>query len=289
MSCRGVDGRQAAAYVSRRCFGDLEVAVIDVGTMHFRPSDNPALLGCGRWSWDGILGPDGRVVVGVNVVVARTPAATIVIDPCTFDHDSPWDAELAVVPGAHMERGLSALGVDPGDVTHVLITHAHEDHFSGALGDRGGLRFADALHMLPAADWQSIVLPGHPSAPSAGELRRRLTLSGRPGGGLLVQGDREVCDGVTLLSAPGETDGHQIVRMQAGGERVYVLGDLVHWPVELEDPELMGPTSSPSRVRRRIIAETQEQPSTILFTHARFPGWGALTSAGPNKWRWRYT
>ncbi len=48
----------------------------------------------------------------------------------------------------------------PSDVTHVLITHTHEDHFSGILGDPDGLRFPNALHVLPSADWRSIIVPG---------------------------------------------------------------------------------------------------------------------------------
>jgi len=274
--------------VARRWLGDLEVAALDVGTMHFRPSDNPALLQCEPWSWDEICELDGRVVLGVNVVVARTATATIVIDPCTFDDDSLTAGDAVVTPGPRMETGLQALGVDPGEVTHVLITHTHEDHFSGVLGDDEGLRFPNALHVLPEADWRSIVVPGHPFAASADELRRRLTLTGAPGGALLVEGDHRVCDGVTLLSAPGETEGHQVVRLQGSGGRVYVLGDLVHWPAELEDPRRMGPTSSPTMIRRRIIDETQEQPSTLLFTHGRFPGWGTLTPCGQDMWQWRY-
>lgn len=265
------------------------MAVIDVATMSFRPSDNPALLECAPWSWEAICEPDGRVVLGVNVVVARTPAATLVIDPCRFDDGSLLAGDAVVVPGLHMDSGLGVLGVDPHDVTHVLVTHAHEDHFSGVLGDNGGLRFPNALHVLPAADWRSIVVPGHPFAAGAAELRRRLPLSGAPGGAVLVEGDHRVCDGVTLRSAPGETEGHQIVRLEGSGEWVYALGDLVHWPVELEDPQLMGPTSSPTEIRRRVIAETQEQPSTVLFTHGRFPAWGALTPVGPEQWQWRYT
>jgi glyoxylase-like metal-dependent hydrolase (beta-lactamase superfamily II) len=274
--------------VARRWLGDLEVAALDVGTMHFRPSDNPVLLRCAPWSCDGICESNGRVVLGVNVVVARTPAATIVIDPCTFDDHALTAGDAVVTAGPRMEAGLQALGVDPDDVTYVLITHTHEDHFSGVLGDDDGLRFPNALHVLPEADWRSIVIPGHPFAASAAELRRRLTLSGAPGGALLVGGDHRVCDGVTLLPAPGETEGHQIVRLEGSRGRAYILGDLVHWPVELEDPRLMGPTSSSTEIRRRVIAETQEEPSTLLFTHGRFPGWGALTPCGQDRWQWHY-
>ncbi len=276
-------------FVSRRRFADTEVAVLSVGTMHFSPADNPALNQSPSWSWEPLCEPDGRVLLGVNVIVVRTPSATIVVDPCTFDPNELTVADAVIVPGETMDRGLEALALDPRDVTHVLVTHAHEDHFSGILDDRDGLRFPNALHILPAADWRSIVIPGHPFAASAGGLRRRLPLSGEPGGALLVEGDHEVCEGITLIPTPGETEGHQIVRVQTGAGRIYVLGDLVHWAPELERPHAMAPTSSPSEIRRRVVHETQEEPSTLLFTHAVFPGWGTLTPVGPDTWRWEDT
>ncbi len=103
-----------------------------------------------------------------------------------------------------------------------------------------------------------------------------------------MEGDHHVCEGVTLRATPGETEGHQIVRLHTAGERVYVLGDLIHWTAELEDPRRMAPTSSPTEIRRALIAEMQDQPSTLLFSHARFPGWGRLTPDGQGKWRWRF-
>jgi glyoxylase-like metal-dependent hydrolase (beta-lactamase superfamily II) len=128
---------------------------------------------------------------------------------------------------------------------------------------------------------------GNPFATSAGELRRRLPLSGQPGGALLVEGDHDVCDGVSLIHTPGETEGHQIVRVQTSDGRVYILGDLVHWAIELEDPRAQAPTSSPTELRQRVVAETQEEPSTLIFTHAVFPPWGTLTPASPDTWRWQ--
>ena len=73
--------RRHRPFVSDRRFGDVDVGVIDVGTMAFTPADNPLLLRCEPWSWEALCDPDGRVVLGVNVVTVRTPGATIVIDP----------------------------------------------------------------------------------------------------------------------------------------------------------------------------------------------------------------
>src|SRR5262245_58136943 len=145
-----------AAFVSRRSFGDVEVAVIDVATMVITPGDHPHLLERSPTLWPKVCGADGRVVMGQNVVVVRTPSATIVVDPCTFHTEEAFTlAEATILPGRHLDRGLEALGVDPRDVTHVIATHLHEDHFIGLLDDDDGLRFPNALHVLPAADWRT--------------------------------------------------------------------------------------------------------------------------------------
>jgi glyoxylase-like metal-dependent hydrolase (beta-lactamase superfamily II) len=274
-------------FVSQRSFGEVTVAVIDIGNLLITPADHPHLLERAPALWPMVCDDDGRLVMGQNVVVIRTPAATIIVDPCTFPDEELTIAEATIVPGQHMDRGLEVLGIQPREVTHVVATHLHEDHFIGLLGDDGGLRFPNAVHVLPAIDWRTIIIPGHPYVPNAEELQRRLPLTGAPGGGLLVEGEYELSPGVSVLPTPGETDGHQVVRVKTSAGRVYVLGDFVHWGPELEDPELMGPWSStPTDVRRRIIADMLEEPATIVFAHERFPAWGTLAADGPGRFRW---
>lgn len=43
----------------------------------------------------------------------------------------------------------------------------------------------------------------------------------------VVNGDEEIADGVTILSTPGHTAGHQSVLIQSGDERVVIAGQLV--------------------------------------------------------------
>ena len=39
-----------------------------------------------------------------------------------------------------------------------------------------------------------------------------------------------------MIAAPGETPGHQIVRLHSQGKTLYLLGDLYHHVVEVEQP-----------------------------------------------------
>jgi glyoxylase-like metal-dependent hydrolase (beta-lactamase superfamily II) len=94
-----------------------------------------------------------------------------------------------------------------------------------------------------------------------------------------------VAAGVALLEAPGESPGHQCVRV--GG--VLYLGDLVHSPEELQRVELAsgGAGRDPALAaesRRRVLAEA-EGADAVVFTHARFPAWGRVERDGA-AWRW---
>ena len=49
------------------------------------------------------------------------------------------------------------VGVRPEEITHVLITHAHYDHFAGVAVERDGryvARFPQARHLIGRADWE---------------------------------------------------------------------------------------------------------------------------------------
>jgi glyoxylase-like metal-dependent hydrolase (beta-lactamase superfamily II) len=51
-----------------------------------------------------------------------------------------------------------------------------------------------------------------------------------------VEGNRNINEYIDIIPAPGETIGHQIVRIHSEGETLYCLGDLYHHPVEVEHP-----------------------------------------------------
>ncbi len=53
----------------------------------------------------------------------------------------------------HVERGLSALGLDVGDVDLVLCTHAHPDHLEAV----SAFRKAGTLFALHRKDWELVV------------------------------------------------------------------------------------------------------------------------------------
>ncbi len=183
---------------------------------------------------------------------------------------------------------MESIRVKPAAVTHVLITHAHEDHFAGVMVERDGqlsARFPRARHLMGRADWE-----GNPRREEAGS-----TLAARLGGierlGLLglIDGKHEVAAGVTMIPAPGESPGHYVVRLRSGDEAFYYLGDLVHHGCEVEHPDWMpGQARDRSTLlasRARLLPEIATSRALVVFTHERFPGWGRIVPAGAG-FRW---
>jgi N-acyl homoserine lactone hydrolase len=115
--------------------------------------------------------------------------------------------------GQTLLAALAAIGVHPGDVRYVALSHVHPDH-SGNVGE-----FPDATLVLQKAEWD--YAQTLPQSPVTAERKVEL-----------VDGDKDLFgDGsVVLLATPGHTPGHQsaLVHLPKTGY-VVLSGDVVHF------------------------------------------------------------
>lgn len=82
----------------------------------------------------------------LNAWAVDTSEGIVLIDPL-YNRN----VELAVIDG------LQELGLDPADITHVIVSHGHADHFGGA---RRLQREYGAEVLMSAADWELALAPG---------------------------------------------------------------------------------------------------------------------------------
>lgn len=179
-------------------------------------------------------------------------------------------------PPPDQARQMRAAGIDPDAVTHLILTHAHFDHYSGVTTEREGHReptFPHARCFAGRADWDT---------PEGEKLRTEEaheTMDVLFGRDLvtLVEGERELLPGVRLIPTPGESPGHLMVRVESDGQVLYALGDLVHYPVEAEHPRWMVEWGDPAQMlasRERLIHDAL--PERALLVAAHIPGVGRL-------------
>jgi glyoxylase-like metal-dependent hydrolase (beta-lactamase superfamily II) len=275
--------------IATRHLGDARVSVVATARCFYTPSF-PA--GTDWRTPDTPLTGDGMAQIGVNSLVIQTPDRTTVVDPASFRPDETTLGGGSVLePGPSLDTSLRELEVDPADVELVVITHGHDDHFIGVLDEHGQVRFPNAQHVFPQADWDDICNGDMHNADGA-----RAFLQPVQDAGLLrlVSGDVDLGGGVSVLFTPGESNGHQIMRFDAGDERVYYMGDLFHFPIEFIElrwavsprPESVG--DALDAARRNVLQDAAAKPSSIVFTHGIFPAWGTVAPSADDAWTWRY-
>jgi glyoxylase-like metal-dependent hydrolase (beta-lactamase superfamily II) len=280
-----------APYIDSRQVGDATITVVSEGELRWPPR-----FPVPEAKWRAAL-PDaveeGRLWIGLNVTFVRLGDALVLIDPGFDDPDSIWQRDLATVwpewpvrrtPG--LAAAMAALEIAPDEVTHVAITHPHGDHYAGVCYERDGEiapRFPWARHFMGRADWE-----GNPHRGQPGSALARLELIDRLGLLELVDDEREVAPGVTMIPAPGETPGHCIVRVESRGERFYNLGDVVHLACEIGHPDWLPAQSRSAELpltRRSVFAAVAREDALVMTAHERFPPWGRIVASGDG-FRW---
>lgn len=124
---------------------------------------------------------------------------------------------------------LQTLRLGREDIDVVVLTHYDFDHAGGVVmqNDAGGLEitFPNAQHILQRSEWEDVLHPNMRSKntfwPINNEIMRK---SDRLH---LIDGDMEIAGGIRLIRTGGHNRGHQIVRIDAGGETAWHLGDLM--------------------------------------------------------------
>ena len=198
--------------------------------------------------------------------------------------DSTW-IPPNYVPPPSLAAQLESNGVAPEEIKHVIITHAHFDHYSGVTTKKKHNEymptFPEAKYYLGQADWKDprtqkeLQNPGSKDSLTLGVLDKQGMLE-------LVHDKKTVTKNIEIIPSPGESPGHQIVKfLSSGGEALYCLGDLFHHPVEIENISWMAPWDDPEiniDSRRKLIEAALKEDALLLAAHMDL---GKLWKDGP--------
>jgi glyoxylase-like metal-dependent hydrolase (beta-lactamase superfamily II) len=135
---------------------------------------------------------------------------------------------------------------------------------------------------VPRADWLDPEMQTA-AADRTSLAGRTLAMLDRLGLLETVEGNRTLTDGIEIIHAPGETTGHQIVRVQSDGQTFYSLGDLYHHPIEIERPEWGTWWSDPQTTqasRAWLVDAALRENAVLAATHLSTVGRLRSTDAG---------
>ncbi|MFL6205171.1 MAG: hypothetical protein ACJ739_07440, partial [Acidimicrobiales bacterium] len=120
-------------------------------------------------------------------------------------------------------------------------------------------------------------------------IRRAMELLADAGRLDPIEGDMvSLATGVTARYAPGHTNGHYGLVLSSGEERVYLLGDAVECPLQLEEPDFyilsdVDPDLA-RRTRETLWRELEDTPALVGAAH--FPGleFGRVMAGKGKRW-----
>lgn len=221
--------------------GEATISVINVGDFTWKLSEK---LNAPEGEWrphDAAFFERPLHFPTQSIHIALPSGLSVLVDPSRHD---PLSDSFALSPNQHHPRLITQLlemGIRPEEITHLVITHAHYDHYAAITREQDGHNvpcFPNAHCFLSWVEWQR---PEIQQALQDAHSNESRTLGVLYQQGLLefVEGNQELTPSVQIIAAPGETPGHQIVRVHSQGQTLYCLGDLYHHQVEAEHPTWM--------------------------------------------------
>lgn len=181
-----------------------------------------------RKSSENFLGADphenGAMPLHFYVWLIRSASRTILVD-------TGFNAERAAKRGRTIDRcpieALAQLGVAPGDVDTVIITHLHYDH-AGNMDKVPNARFVlqeDEMHFATGRYMR------HPLARHAFELGDVQLMVAMNYAERVdwVKGDAQIAPGVNVHHLPGHSLGLQAVTVETAAGRICLASDVIHF------------------------------------------------------------
>jgi glyoxylase-like metal-dependent hydrolase (beta-lactamase superfamily II) len=219
-----------------------------------------------------------RVGVAVQTWLLRSAGRVIIIDT------GLGTARPGVPDGVPLAGALAAAGVTPADVDLVICTHLHADHVGGntRLGDGGEWTpaFPNARYLFSRPDLDFF----HPRTLTEGPGRSAAVYAEsiepilRAGQARIWDDAYTIDEHLRLTLTPGHTPGHGMLTLESGGDRAVFVGDLLHAPVQVLEPDMSScfchdPAAS-ARSRRAVLEWAADHLALVVPAH--FGGAGAV-------------
>jgi glyoxylase-like metal-dependent hydrolase (beta-lactamase superfamily II) len=272
----------------RMMLGDFEVTALSDGTVRL-PVDKllhePAAKTQAALSASFLGAPPTET--SVNAFLVNTGAKLVLIDAGAGGLFGPTLGKLV--------ESLRAAGYRPEQVDEILITHMHPDHIGGLFANGAALfpnatvraDKRDADYWLSAQNMEKATGDTKDMFQGAMASLKPYVDAGRfqP-----FQGSATIVPGVRTLSSYGHTPGHTSYVVESKGQKLIVIGDLIHvGAVQFDNPGVTivfdTDQKTAAAARAAVFATAGKEGDLVAAAHLSFPGLGHLRRAGKG-WRW---
>ena len=271
--------------------GSLQVHAIQAGGLRL---DGGAMFGVvPKPLWERQIPADARnrIALGMRCLLIDHPSGLVLVDTGlgTKENEKFRDIYGVENVGAGgrtaLEDGLASVGVRPEDVALVINTHLHFDHGGGnTYRDEGGVvrpSFPNARYVVQRGEYDYAT---HTNERTAASYFNPNFVPLREAGVLdLIEGEREIVEGISVISSPGHVPFHQSVVIESAGETALFLADVMPTSAHVPLPWIMGYDVEPLvtlESKRHILARAAEREWLMIFEHDATVPWGRVVNDG---------
>lgn len=277
--------------VQTRTIGNLRVHAIQAGGQRL---DGGAMFGVvPKPLWERRIPADerNRIQLGMRCLLIEHPSGLVLIDSGAGNKENAKFIDIYGIENAGsngrtaLEDGLAQVGVRPEDVDFLLSTHLHFDHAGGNtfIDEAGTVRptFPKARYFVQRGEYEYATHTNERTAASYFDRNYAPTLES--GQLELIDGNRDLMEGISTIVTPGHTPHHQSFLIRSGGEAAVFLGDLVPTHAHLPLPWIMGYDVEPLvtlESKRELLARAAHEGWTVIFEHDATVPWGRVQHDG---------
>ena len=218
-----------------------------------------------------------------NCLVLRHKGRLVLFDTGVGqDRVSGWEVSGILL------QSMARAGIDPAEVTDIILTHAHSDHVWGMVSDSGAVLFPKARVHLSRIDFdywtdtEKLPLGGFTATCILGARRNLLPYLDRIS---FVEDGREILPGIVAVASPGHSPGHFSYIIASRSDRYIFLGDVAHtshlqlahpdWPFAYDFD-----STQAVQTRKALLQRAVAEDLTLIGYHFDFPGIGKIVRDG---------
>ena len=184
-----------------------------------------------------------------------------------------------------LEDAIVAAGHRVSDVTLVINTHLHFDHAGGdTYIDPAGIvraSFPNARYVVQKGEHHWATHTNERTG--ASYFVRNWDPIFEAGRFDLIEGEREIVPGISVMLTPGHVPYHQSVLVDGGSEIACFLGDVCPTAHHLPLPWIMGYDVEPLRTlesKRALFKRAEDEKWLMVFEHDAHTAWGRVRHDG---------
>jgi glyoxylase-like metal-dependent hydrolase (beta-lactamase superfamily II) len=262
--------------------GDYEICPVPTGIFGL---DGGAMFGTvPKVLWEKSNPPDekNRIAMEARALLLKSPTHKILID-CGNGSDfvakygeklGPKFAEMYGLDptGPNLQKSLGQHGLQPEDITHVILTHLHFDHAGGGTTEKDGSltpTFPKAKYFVQKKNLETATKPN--IREKASYFPANYEPLQKAGVLHVLDGDQlNLLPGISTMVSNGHTQGQQIVKISDGKTSLLYCGDVVPTSSHVRLAWVMGYDLEPLRLieeKTQFLGAAADENSYLYFEH----------------------